>query len=114
MPLVASFLENVPLVEFIYLAFTRTPGGVTGGDSVFVVVSLVCRALLFPFVCRAYDYKTNTLLLADFNIDLCKPQPTWDNTTSLFGLHQLVQSAVSARDVRSKPRVGRRNKLTGY
>ena len=33
MPLGASFFEDVPLVEFIYLVFTRTPGGVTVGDS---------------------------------------------------------------------------------
>ena len=33
MPLGASFFENVPLVEFLYFVFTRTPGGVTGGDS---------------------------------------------------------------------------------
>ena len=28
MPQGASFFEDVPLVEFIYLVFTRTPGGV--------------------------------------------------------------------------------------
>ena len=33
MPLGASFFEDVPLVEFIYLVFTRKPGGVTVGDS---------------------------------------------------------------------------------
>ena len=33
MPLGASFFEDVPLVEFIYLVFTRTPGGVIVGDS---------------------------------------------------------------------------------
>ena len=33
MPLGASFFEDVPLVGFIYLVFTRTPGGVTVGDS---------------------------------------------------------------------------------
>ena len=33
MPLGASFFEDVPLVEFIYLVFTRTPGGGTVGDS---------------------------------------------------------------------------------
>ena len=27
------FFEDVPLVEFIYPVFTRTPGGVTVGDS---------------------------------------------------------------------------------
>ena len=34
------FLEDVPLMEFIYLAFTRTPGGVTVAIQVFVVVSV--------------------------------------------------------------------------
>ena len=29
----AFFLENVPLVVFVYFAFTRMPGGVTEGDS---------------------------------------------------------------------------------
>ena len=33
MPLGASFFEDVPLMEFIYPVFTRTPGGVTVGDS---------------------------------------------------------------------------------
>ena len=33
MPLGAFFYEDVHLVGFIYLAFTRTPGGVTVGDS---------------------------------------------------------------------------------
>ena len=33
MPRGASFFEDVPLVKFIYLVFTRTPGGVTVGDS---------------------------------------------------------------------------------
>ena len=42
---------------------------------------------------KAYDHKSNILLIEDFDIDLCKPQPTWDITTSLFGFHQLVRSA---------------------
>ena len=29
----ASFFEDVPVVEFMYLVFTRMPGGVTIGDS---------------------------------------------------------------------------------
>ena len=33
MPLGASFFEDVPLVEFMYLAFTQMPGGVTAGDT---------------------------------------------------------------------------------
>ena len=32
-PLGASFFGDVPLVEFVRLVFTRTPGGVTVGDS---------------------------------------------------------------------------------
>ena len=42
---------------------------------------------------KADDHKSNVLLIGDFNIDLCRPQPTWDITTSLFGFHQLVRSA---------------------
>ena len=42
---------------------------------------------------KAIDHKSNILLIEDFDIDLCKPQPTWDITTSLFGFHQLVRSA---------------------
>ena len=51
MPPGASTFVDVPLVEFIYLVFTRTPGELPKAIQVFVVVSLVCRALLFPFVC---------------------------------------------------------------
>ena len=36
------FFEDVPLVELMYLVFTRMPGGVTVGDRLSVVVSLVC------------------------------------------------------------------------
>ena len=47
------FVECIYLfVECIYLVMTRTPGGSTiGGSGLCVVVSLVCRSLLFPFVC---------------------------------------------------------------
>ena len=50
MPLGAFFFEDVPLVEFIYFVCTHMPGGVTVVDSGLCCVSLVCRALLFPFV----------------------------------------------------------------
>ena len=33
MPQGVSCFEDVPLVEFIYLVFTRTPGGVTIGNA---------------------------------------------------------------------------------
>ena len=33
MPLGYLCFEDVPLVDFIYLVYTRTPGGVTVGDS---------------------------------------------------------------------------------
>ena len=42
---------------------------------------------------KANNHKSNILFIGNFNIDLCKPQPTWDITTSLFGFHQLVRSA---------------------
>ena len=33
MPLAASFFEDIPLVEFVYLVFTHMSGAVTVGDS---------------------------------------------------------------------------------
>ena len=42
---------------------------------------------------KANDQKSSVLLIGDFNIDIRKPQPTWDITTSLFGFRQLVESA---------------------
>ena len=53
MPLGASCFEGVPLVEFIYLVFTRMPGGVTVGDSG-LCYSVLCLSSAFfssPFVC---------------------------------------------------------------
>jgi hypothetical protein len=41
---------------------------------------------------RALKKKADILLLGDFNIDLLKPHPAWDTTSSLFGLVQLVKS----------------------
>ena len=46
MPLGATLSEDVPLVEFVYLVFTSTPGGVTVGDSGLVVVSLASSAII--------------------------------------------------------------------
>ena len=52
MPLGASFSEDVPLVEFKYLVFTRTPGGVIVGDSGLCrCVPRLFSAIIFSFVC---------------------------------------------------------------
>ena len=48
--LLLFFFFSVPFLEFMYLVFTRMPGGVTVSDSVSVVVALVCQALFSPFV----------------------------------------------------------------
>ena len=57
----------------------------------------VSRTTWFDYFVRmidkANDHKSNIMSIRDFNIDLCKPQPTWDINTSLFGFHQLVRSA---------------------
>ena len=66
------------LVGYIY----RNPASLTTWFDQFV-----------QMIDKAYDYKSNFLLLGDFNIDLWEPQSTWDNSTSLVGFHQLVQSA---------------------
>ena len=42
---------------------------------------------------KANDHKSNIMLIGNFSIDLCKSQPAWDITTSVFGFHQLVRSA---------------------
>ena len=39
------------------------------------------------------ECNANNLLLGDFNIDLFKQPPAWNNTTALFGLEQLVEEA---------------------
>ena len=39
---------------------------------------------------------SDIVLLGDFNIELLKSQPAWESTTSLFGLHQLINCATSA------------------
>ena len=45
------FFEDVFLVEFLYLVFTRMPGGVTVGDSdVSCFVPCLSSAIFFPFV----------------------------------------------------------------
>ena len=49
MPLGASFFEDVPLEEFIYLVFTRTPGGVTVSDLGFCCC-VPCLSRALPFV----------------------------------------------------------------
>ena len=54
-------MENVPLVEFIYFVFIRTPGGVTVGNSgLCCYVSCVTSAMMSLFVLfsnsnEAYD-----------------------------------------------------------
>ena len=40
---------------------------------------------------KVTDCNANILLLGDFNIDLFKQPPAWNNTTALFGLEQLVE-----------------------
>ena len=61
MPLGASFFEDVPLVGFIYLVFTRTPDGVTAGDSgLCCSVPLSVERYYFPsFGDLAYFCPTN-------------------------------------------------------
>ena len=56
--------QNVPLVGLMYLViFTRMPGGVTVASQDFVVVSLVCWALLIPFVFWFYSSALSLILL---------------------------------------------------
>ena len=51
MPLGAFFLcVDVPLIEFRYLVFTRTPGGVTEGDSGLCCFVPCLSSAIFAFV----------------------------------------------------------------
>ena len=45
---------------------------------------------------------SDIVLLGDFNIELLKSQPAWESTTSLFGLHQLINCATSATRIMNK------------
>ena len=42
---------------------------------------------------KVTECNANILLLGDFNIDLFKQPPAWNNATALFGLEQLVEEA---------------------
>ena len=42
---------------------------------------------------KVNEGNSNIVLPGDFNIDLLKSQPAWESTTSLFGLHQLINCA---------------------
>ena len=42
---------------------------------------------------KTTESNANILLLRDINIDLLKHPPAWNNSTSLFGLEQLVEEA---------------------
>ena len=49
MPLGASLIENVPLVEFMYPVFIRMQGGITAGDSgVYYCVPCLLSAFIPP------------------------------------------------------------------
>ena len=40
---------------------------------------------------KVMECNANILLLGDFNIDLFKQPPAWNNTTAIFGLEQFVE-----------------------
>ena len=42
---------------------------------------------------KVSEGNSNIVLLGDFSIDPLKFQPAWESTTSLFGLHQLINRA---------------------
>ena len=78
---------------------------INDAKSPFLLVGYICRNPASPatwfddfvrVIDKANDHKSSILLIGDFSIDLCKPQPTWDTTTSVFGHHQLVQSAIAS------------------
>ena len=55
MSLGASFFEDVPLVEFMYLVFTNIPGGVTEGDPDLCHCVLCLLSSIIPFVSWCFE-----------------------------------------------------------
>ena len=51
---------------------------------------------------KANAHQSNILLVRVFDTDSCKPHPTWNTTASLFGFHQLVQSAQQQKKEKNK------------
>ena len=71
MALGASFFEDVPSVEFMYLVFTRMPGGVTAGDSD-LYCCVPCLLSAITFACSFDSLK----LSLHFQKYLCVIRPT--------------------------------------
>ena len=46
---------------------------------------------------KVTENNENILLLGDFNINIFKQPPAWNNITSLFGLDQLVEEATRVK-----------------
>ena len=65
MQLKVSFYEDIPLMELIYLVFTRTPGGVIVGDSGLCCCvpclssALISLCVLFSARCSNIEIKKN-------------------------------------------------------
>ena len=81
MPLGASFFEELPLVEFTYLVFTRMPGEVTVGDSglcccapcLLSVINSLCRLIA---LCVTLSARNSPYLILHFQfIQLLVSQP---------------------------------------
>ena len=74
MPLGASFFEDVPLVEFIYLVDTCMPGGVTIGSSGLcccvpclssAIISL-CSLIQSVFICKTDLHLLHSVIVISF------------------------------------------------
>ena len=65
MPLGASFFEDVPLVEFIYLVFTRTPGGVIVVDSN-LCCCVPCLSSAISSLCMLIILQTHTTCICTY------------------------------------------------
>ena len=68
MPLGASFIEDAPLVQFVYLVFTCMPGGVTLGDSC-LSWGVPCLSSAIIPLCLATQLWSSL-----FKTDIWKPQ----------------------------------------
>ena len=101
------FFEDVSLVEFIYLVFTRTPGGVTVGDSglcccVLCLSSAIiplCSLILLLYFQVPQDVRCTKSLREAERVEFGLMTLVWSSTTPTIrsGLNTVMQNK-SARE----------------
>ena len=91
------FFEDVPLVEFIYLVFTRMPGGATVGDSGLCCCVPCLSNAVFPFVCLLYTgaLGLNLFQIIIITIIMIIVIISYPLTSRVVGAPQMISQPVS-------------------